>query len=116
MDGLKTEAPTHANIRQGLLAALNGQGDIADFPSKLLYQFEDAKPYNLDYPITPAAVTYPKTPEQIAAIIKYASTANFKVQARSGGHSYANYGMSLYQSSNETYRVPQESGALTARS
>jgi len=81
------------NIRQGLSAALKGQGDIAEFPSKLLYHFEDAKPYNLDYPITPAAVTYPKTPEQIAAIIKYASTANLKVQARSGGHSYANYGI-----------------------
>lgn len=84
---------TSASIRQGLLAALGGQDHLIAFPTKLLYQFEDAKPYNLDYPIIPAAVTYPKTPEQIAKIIQFASTANLKVQARSGGHSYGNYGM-----------------------
>ena len=77
-------------IRNGLEAALQG-ADIAEFPDKLLYQFADAKPYNLDYPIVPAAVTYPTTPEQIAAIVKYAASANLKVQARSGGHSYGNY-------------------------
>lgn len=88
-------SPTSASIRQGLSAALKGQDHLIAFPTKLLYQFEDAKPYNLDYPIIPAAVTYPKTPEQIAEIIRYASTANLKVQARSGGHSYANYGISL---------------------
>jgi FAD/FMN-containing dehydrogenase len=116
MEGLKTEAPTHMNIRQGLSAALKGQGDIAEFPSKLLYQFEDAKPYNLDYPITPAAVTYPKTPEQIAAIIKYASTANLKVQARSGGHSYANYGTSHHPYPNQTNPISQGLGVLMAPS
>jgi len=83
--------PTSESIQQGLLAALGGQDHLIAFPTKLLYQFEDAKPYNLDLPIIPAAVTYPKTPEQIAAIIKYASAANLKVQARSGGHSYANF-------------------------
>jgi FAD/FMN-containing dehydrogenase len=80
-------------IRQGLLDALGGDEHLIAFPSKLLYQFEDAKPYNLDIPIVPAAVTYPKTPEQIAEIVKYASTTNLKIQARSGGHSYGNYGM-----------------------
>jgi FAD/FMN-containing dehydrogenase len=80
------------SIRQGLLDALKGQHRLVAFPEKLLFQFEDAKPYNLDYPIKPAAVTYPKTPEQIADIVRYASAANIKVQARSGGHSYANYG------------------------
>ena len=85
--------PTSASIRQGLLVALEGQDDLVAFPTKLLYQFEDAKPYNLDYPIIPAAVTYPTSPEQIAKIIQFASSANLKVQARSGGHSYGNYGM-----------------------
>ncbi len=86
--------PKSADVRQGLLAALKGQHDLVAFPSKLLYLFQDAKPYNLDYPITPAAVTYPQTPEQIADIVKFASAANIKVQARSGGHSYANHGAS----------------------
>ena len=80
------------SIRQGLLAALKGEHRLVAFPNKLLFKFEDAKPYNLDRPITPAAVTYPKTPEQVADIVRYASTANLKVQVRSGGHSYGNYG------------------------
>ena len=79
------------NIRQGLAQAVGGETNLLAFPNKLFFQLEDAKPYNLDIPITPAAVTYPKTAEQVAAIIKYAREANFKVQARSGGHSYANY-------------------------
>jgi FAD/FMN-containing dehydrogenase len=81
-----------ASIRQGLLAALKGDNQLVAFPDKLLYQFHDAKPYNLDIPITPAAVTYPKTAEQVAQIVRYASSAGLKVQARSGGHSYGNYG------------------------
>jgi hypothetical protein len=89
----KMPGPKVPDIRQGLLAALKGDGDIVAFPTKLLYQFEDAKPYNLDYPIVPAAVTYPKTSEQIAEIVRFASEAGIKVQARSGGHSYANYGI-----------------------
>ena len=86
--------PSSASIRQGLTAALQGQDRLIAFPNHPFYQLKDAKPYNLDYPIVPAAVTYPKTPEQIAEIIRYASQANLKVQARSGGHSYGNYGMS----------------------
>lgn len=90
--GVQTK-PSSQDLRNGLLRALNGADDIVAFPNKLLYQFEDAKPYNLDYPIRPAAVTYPKTPEQISDIVKYAASADLKVQVRSGGHSYANYCM-----------------------
>jgi hypothetical protein len=104
----KMGSPTSASIHQGLLAALNGQDHLVAFPNKLLYLFEDAKPYNLDYPIVPAAVTYPKTPEQIAKIVGYASTANLKVQVRSGGHSYANYGISEPPFPNETNPPSQE--------
>lgn len=86
---------TSTSIRQALLEAVGGQSNLVAFSNKLLYQFEDAKPYNLDIPIIPAAVVYPETPEQIAEVIKYASSANLKIQARSGGHSYGNYGKSL---------------------
>lgn len=96
--------PTSTSIHQGLSAALGGQNHLIAFPTKLLYQFEDARPYNLDYPIIPAAVTYPETPEQIAKIIQFASTANLKVQARSGGHSYANCGMPGAPCANQTSR------------
>jgi FAD/FMN-containing dehydrogenase len=62
------------------------------FKGDLFYQFTAVKPYNLDIPITPAAVTFPKTKEQVSAIVKCAAAGGYKVQARSGGHSYGNYG------------------------
>jgi FAD binding domain len=99
--GTKAKAPgvdsnlTTAELRQGLSQALGeDDDDVLAFPDKLLYLFKDAKPYNLDIPIVPAAVTYPKTAEQVADIVRYAAGAGLKVQARSGGHSYGNYGWS----------------------
>jgi hypothetical protein len=60
-------------------------------PSSPLYQLSDVHPYNLGYQITPAAVTYPQTKEHVQSIVKCASASGKKVQARGGGHSYANY-------------------------
>jgi FAD/FMN-containing dehydrogenase len=48
-------------------------------------------PYNLDYPVHPAAIVRPKTVEQVSATVKCAVKAGVKVQARCGGHSFANY-------------------------
>ena len=62
-----------------------------DFPGKWFYELEYVKPYNLNIPVEPAAVTYPRTVEQVSAIVKFAATHKLKVQARSGGHSYGNY-------------------------
>lgn len=61
--------------------------------STVAYQLAHVKPYNLDIPVNPAAVTYPSTSEQVAAVVKCAVDNKLKVQPRSGGHSYANYGM-----------------------
>jgi hypothetical protein len=66
--------------------------DIA-WPSQPLFALLDAKPYNLDVSVKPVAITYPSKVEEVAAIIKCAADGDYKVQARSGGHSYANYGM-----------------------
>ncbi|CAG8619718.1 11470_t:CDS:2, partial [Acaulospora colombiana] len=49
------------------------------------------KPYNWDIPITPVAVTRPVTTKQLSRVVQCASASGVKVQARSGGHSYANY-------------------------
>lgn len=76
-----------------LLNAVGGNNALLAFPNKLLYQLTDVKPYNLDIPVTPAAVTYPESADQVAAIIKCAAKSNLKVQARCGGHSYGNYGI-----------------------
>ncbi|KAF2496425.1 putative glucooligosaccharide oxidase [Lophium mytilinum] len=80
-------------IQKCLTSAVGGDASLLTTSSSLLYQFNDVKPYNLDIPITPAAVTYPESAEQVAAIVKCAADAKLKVQPRCGGHSYGNYGI-----------------------
>jgi len=87
-------------VQQCLLDAVGGNILLATFPTTLLYQQLDVKPYNLDHPVTPAAVTFPETIQQIANIVSCAAEADIQVQARSGGHSYAIYGISLLLSGN----------------
>lgn len=79
-------------LQQCLDGVFNGNSGGVSYPSNLLYQLDWVKPYNLDIPITPAAVTRPNSSEQIADVIKCAVDNDVKVQARSGGHSYGNYG------------------------
>jgi len=84
-------------LQKCLNTVFEGNSGSVAFPSlNPLYQILDVKAYNLDIPVTPAAVTRPKTPEQIAEIIKCAVDSDAKVQARSGGHSYANHGRYPY--------------------
>jgi hypothetical protein len=71
----------------------NAVGSDVAFKSDPLFQLSHVKPYNLGVSSKPAAVTYPKTTEQIADIVKCAVDNSLKVQPRCGGHSYANYGM-----------------------
>ncbi|EMD61427.1 hypothetical protein GGP41_004043 [Bipolaris sorokiniana] len=78
-------------IHQCLIKAVGD--DNAAFKGDPLYQVNDVKPYNLDIMITPTAVTYPGTADQVAAIVKCAAEYNLPVQSRSGGHSFANYGI-----------------------
>ncbi|KAF2279807.1 FAD-binding domain-containing protein [Westerdykella ornata] len=80
-------------VQQCLTNALGGNQALLAHKDTPLYQLAHVKPYNLDIPITPAAVTYPQTAEQVAAIVKCANDFSLKVQPRSGGHSYANYGI-----------------------
>lgn len=74
-----------------LVAALGGNSSLVAFPSQANYSAIVA-PYNLDYPAIPAAITFPKTPTQVAALVKCAVASGVKVQPKSGGHSAANYG------------------------
>lgn len=62
------------------------------YPQNAFYQLLDVKAYNRHIPITPAAVTRPTTSEEISKIVACAGASGVKVQARSGGHSFANYG------------------------
>ncbi|KAK5953105.1 hypothetical protein OHC33_005673 [Knufia fluminis] len=80
-------------LQKCLTTVLEGNSGGLSFPNNPLYQLQYVKPYNLDIPITPAAVTRPETAEQVAEVIQCADASDAKVQARSGGHSYANYGL-----------------------
>ncbi|RSL93695.1 hypothetical protein CEP52_013105 [Fusarium oligoseptatum] len=55
--------------------------------------FQWSAPFNLERVVRPAAVVRPKDAEQVAAFVQCAAKNKVKVQARSGGHSYANYGL-----------------------
>jgi hypothetical protein len=87
--------PTMGNTSSsGVQKCLEGAlGKDVAFKSDPLFQLSHVKPYNLGISSTPAAVTYPKSSEQIGKIVKCAVDNSLKVQPRCGGHSYANYGM-----------------------
>ncbi|KUI62684.1 putative FAD-linked oxidoreductase YvdP [Cytospora mali] len=57
------------------------------------YQPDWVKPYNLAIDVTPAAVIRPNSTEEVAAAVRCAADNGYKVQARSGGHSFANFGL-----------------------
>ncbi|KAF2261924.1 FAD-binding domain-containing protein [Lojkania enalia] len=80
-------------VQKCLSGAVGGDSSLLAYTDTPFYQLAHVKPYNLDIPIVPAAVTYPKTTDQVAAIVKCAVDNNLKVQPRCGGHSYANYGI-----------------------
>jgi len=75
-----------------LLAAVAGDASRVAFPSDPLYRVMAPQPYNLDFPVQPAAVTFPKSSLEIEGLVRCATQGGYKVQARSGGHSYGNHG------------------------
>jgi FAD/FMN-containing dehydrogenase len=59
------------------------------YPGDVLYQAVWVNRYNLDIEVEPIAVTRPSSTADVSAIVKCAASNNVKVQAKSGGHSYA---------------------------
>jgi len=51
------------------------------------------EPYNTRLPFTPAVVVLPITNQHVQDAVVCAAQAGLKVQAKSGGHSYASYGL-----------------------
>ena len=70
-------------------AVCGGRADCVAFPHTPLYQLAWVKPFNLDVPVEPAAVIRPADSGEVAAAVKCAVEGGVKVQAKSGGHSYA---------------------------
>lgn len=84
---------TSSALQQCLSTALAGNSSLVAYPSNPLYQLIDVHAYNLNIPVDPVAITYPTSAEQVSGIINCATASGLKVQARSGGHSYGNYGL-----------------------
>lgn len=85
-------AQVNGKLRDCLVDAVDGAGGRAAWHTKFAFELLDVKRYNLRYDTDPAAITYPETSEEVGAIVKCAAAAKVPVQARSGGHSFGNYG------------------------
>lgn len=73
-----------------LNSVCNGRTSCVGYPdNNPLYQISWVDRYNLDIPVNPIAVTRPDNTQDVAAFVKCAIASNVKVQAKSGGHSYA---------------------------
>lgn len=51
------------------------------------------QPHNLRVPVTPRAIVYPTSAEEVQAAVLCAVQSEIKVSAKSGGHSYASMGL-----------------------
>lgn len=92
-------------VNLAALASLNtclsnicaGRSDCVAFSDDVLnifsYQLDWVKRFNLAVDVTPDAVIRPNSTEEVAAAVQCAADNGYKVQARSGGHSYANFGL-----------------------
>ncbi|KAF7556856.1 hypothetical protein G7Z17_g1094 [Cylindrodendrum hubeiense] len=78
------------SFQKCLVEAVNADQARVQFPNEPDYASKDVRPYNLNFQFTPAAIMYPSTSLEVAAIVSCASKNNVKVQARSGGHDMTN--------------------------
>lgn len=78
-----------SNICAGSSDCVAFANDASDI---LTYQIDWIKRYNLAIDVTPEAVIRPSSAEEVAAAVQCAADNAYKVQARAGGHSYANFG------------------------
>lgn len=86
---------TPRDLQECLVKAVDGQTAQVKFPDEPNFKETDLRPYNLNLPYQPFAITYPKSTNQVAAIVQCAASNGRKVQARSGGHDYTNKGMQV---------------------
>lgn len=82
-------SPSATALETCLEDLCGGRVGCAAGPGAPLYQAAWVKPFNLDVPVVPAAVVRPEDSEEVAAAVRCAVEAGVKVQAKSGGHSYA---------------------------
>ncbi|KAF8148876.1 putative glucooligosaccharide oxidase [Crassisporium funariophilum] len=78
------------SILQTCLNSAFSDASLRTYPQAIDYTLK-VNAYNLDYPVNPAAIVRPTSTQQVSAAVQCAVKAGVKVQARSGGHSFANY-------------------------
>lgn len=54
---------------------------------------EDVAPFNIRLPYLPTAISVPQNTKHIQESVKCGKKLNIKVSAKSGGHSYASFGL-----------------------
>ncbi|KAK5166029.1 uncharacterized protein LTR77_008290 [Saxophila tyrrhenica] len=85
----RTSDGVDSQFHEDLLSAVGRDSSRLNYP-----QSKEAVPYfNTDSPVLPLVIVTPQSSEQIAAIVRLASRGGYKVQAKGGGHSYANHGL-----------------------
>jgi hypothetical protein len=65
-----------------------GRTDCATYSGSSSYNSSWVQLYNLDKPVVPAAIIRPETAEDVAGVVRCAASHQYKVQAKSGGHSF----------------------------
>jgi hypothetical protein len=88
MSKSQTPGGLSAAAFQAALDKICGGGHVG-VPGNVHYS-DWVRPYNRDKTLiaTPAAIVRPKSAEEIASVVEFAAQNGFKVQAKSGGHSY----------------------------
>lgn len=89
--GLGTKAA--GTLDSCLTSALSGDSTRAHYPSSATFITDHAKYFNLNLQYLPYAIVYPKTTEEISAVVVCAGSNDKKVQGRSGNLDFANRGM-----------------------
>ncbi|KIV95460.1 hypothetical protein PV10_03114 [Exophiala mesophila] len=80
-------------LKDCIVKALDGRSNRVAFSDKFLFELLDVNRYNLVYKTKPLAITYPESAQEVSGVVKCAAEADAFVQARSGGHSFGNYGL-----------------------
>ncbi|KAK1223403.1 hypothetical protein PQX77_013720 [Marasmius sp. AFHP31] len=89
---LLSTVPSLASRRPDLIAELNNAGVASYGAGSQEYQ-EAGVSFNHRYKFQPAAIAFPRNPEQVSSAVKIGAERGVKVVAKSGGHSYIANGL-----------------------
>lgn len=92
--GASNSTPAAGSLVSCLKAGI--PANLVATPSDLTYYISEVTTYNLAIAVHPIAVTFPNSTDHVVAAVKCAGQYGAKVQAKSGGHSYMNFGTWIF--------------------